>query len=690
MMKSTIIFTVFALLSLTLPAQHTWYWCNPYPDGYHLNDIWFTSADHGWAVGNGGKLIEYDGQRWTGYERLTFQNLNALWFTDENHGWAAGNNGVILKYTDGSWIQSYSGNTKNLRDVCFTDENNGWAVGDVRMHYDGNEWTTLDTIGYGGLTEVFFTDVNHGWCGGFDKFYKYDSTGWHWFPLVSSDIISVNSLYFADQQHGWIGGYYGDGSNYIMKYDGLAWTWMNTHPPLNPNALYFENPAHGWSCGGQTYWYLTDTTVFEFTGSKWIGSYASKGIPNALAPAGLGDLYVATQYGHILRKDAAGWGYSNTLAEGSMELAFPDTTHGWAVGNGKNILKFENGTWKADTSFSGKDMQHLHFADSLHGIASGWSAGSHKTAIYRFSGNTWHLITDTINMHINAIVALPNGDSWFSGNYSSGETTMYHLSGNTLEATSLPGLSNITAMSFSDIAHGWAIGTKTGSNVTQIIRFQGSSWVVEFTAPSNQTLLGLSFSTQNSGWAVGKNADNAGITYHFDGLSWSPGPGTNGGLRAVHHPDANHAYAVGSNAVYTLTANVWEQESLDAGQALVSVVFPSPGTGWVGGEHGGILSTRSSFLVAITENADNQQTGNLLVFPNPATTGFIITIPTEFQNEKRLTLSLYNSRGELIHNESVITSGGKITMSVREYVKGLYQVSLGTRKRWYSGKVVVD
>ncbi len=96
------------------------------------------------------------------------------------------------------------------------------------------------------------------------------------------------------------------------------------------------------------------------------------------------------------------------------------------------------------------------------------------------------------------------------------------------------------------------------------------------------------------------------------------------------------------------------------------------------------------FPVAIPEQADNRQTDNLILFPNPATNEFVVTIPTELLNEKQLTLRLYNSRGELIHNEPVITGGGKITMNAGGYASGLYQVSLGNGKKWYAGKVVIE
>jgi len=61
-MKTFIIFCQLILLSICGFSQRTWSWYNPFPDGYHLNDIVFTSPNNGWAVGDAGKLLHYDGQ----------------------------------------------------------------------------------------------------------------------------------------------------------------------------------------------------------------------------------------------------------------------------------------------------------------------------------------------------------------------------------------------------------------------------------------------------------------------------------------------------------------------------------------------------------------------------------------------------------------------------------------------------
>ncbi len=478
-MKSIIAFFQIILLCISGFSQRNWSWYNPFPDGYHLNDIVFTSATNGWAVGDAGKLMHYNGQKWVVSEKYTNGGLRGLFFLDENHGWAVGGNRVILKYTDGLWSVNNPESNLHLYAVFFTSENNGWAVGEVRMHYTGNQWITIDTIGYSGITDLFFTDENNGWAGGSQKFYHYDTTGWHWYSLGFSDYYSVNAIFFLDSAQGWIGGRYGDDYKYIKKYSGTNWS-MSSSPPIISNDLFFNTPSHGWSCGDIGYMQMTDSTIWEYTGGHWIGSYISYGIPNSLAVLDSTDLYVATEYGHILYHDSSGWNLSNSLSEGKTELSFPDTSHGWAVGEGKNILHFTHGNWTIDTSFKTTRFEHIHFSDSVHGIASGRLADtSGLYAIYQYSDGQWHFITDTIHIAIKSVFCFSNGNAWLSGTSAYG-SNIIKLNNNILTYSSLTDYNKVISLSFTDQENGWAIG-KTSNFESSILHYQGGQWISELT-----------------------------------------------------------------------------------------------------------------------------------------------------------------------------------------------------------------
>ncbi len=58
----------------------------------------FPEVDCGWAVGDGGKIIRWGGERWEKEASPTTEGLRAVDFVGRDEGWAAGNNGTVLHY----------------------------------------------------------------------------------------------------------------------------------------------------------------------------------------------------------------------------------------------------------------------------------------------------------------------------------------------------------------------------------------------------------------------------------------------------------------------------------------------------------------------------------------------------------------------------------------------------------------
>ena len=695
-MKKINLLILSLVLSIGGFSQQSWYWYSPYTDSYHLNDIVFNSVNDGWAVGDAGKLIHFNGQKWSMVEKLTWNDLNALCFTDANNGWAVGDGGIILRYRNGIWTPVNSGTTMHLKDVYFTSEENGWAVGEVRLHYTGNEWVTIDTLGYGGLTEVFFLDETHGWSGGMDQFYKFDSTGWHVCPLPipNSETFSINSIYFTDESHGWIGGYWSDFSFMLLEYDGTEWKMADEHPEVISNGLFFNHPSHGWSCGDLGLYTGRINNIWEFSGGLWSGSYASFNTPNALASLNANDLYVVTRFGHILYHDSQGWQYSNSLAEGNTELSFPDTTNGWAVGEGGAIMHYHSGEWHADTSTSNVYFEHIHFPDSLHGIASGKIVDSSDLyCLFKYSANSWSIVSDTIRSEIMSVHALPNDESWISGLNMSGGSIM-KLSGNNLTDTTFTDLFMVSSIDFPDSDHGWAIGkTKNGMN-SIILRYQNGQWIQEFVAPANHDLTALSFSDANSGWAVGNmDGSNTGISWYYNGQSWTAGPEASGEFTSVHHPGPDHTFAVGLHDIHTLKNGLWEKEIIPINQNLVSICFPAEGVGWIGGEYGAILSTRSPFPVGTPESSLNSTSWELKLFPNPAThhlkieikapiePGSASQIPSDVMKSGTApVVEIFNLFGQIVFLKEIRNKANALEIEVSAWPRGIYVVRLLVNK----------
>jgi len=99
-----------------------------------LNDVTFSDATHGWAVGVWGAILATTdgGATWREQSSGSTAELAAITFTDATHGWAVGTEGAILVTTNGgaTWSAQSGGTTKQLlMAVAFTDATHGWAVG---------------------------------------------------------------------------------------------------------------------------------------------------------------------------------------------------------------------------------------------------------------------------------------------------------------------------------------------------------------------------------------------------------------------------------------------------------------------------------------------------------------------------------------------------------------------------------
>ena len=120
---------------------------------YILNDIYFSSATTGVAVGYGTPIptvlrTTNSGENWSIVPTASGSGLNALHFPTSSSGWACGYDGIIMNTTNSgaNWTyQSTPVPTLILKDINFINSSTGWCVG-----YLG---TILKTTN-GGITAV--------------------------------------------------------------------------------------------------------------------------------------------------------------------------------------------------------------------------------------------------------------------------------------------------------------------------------------------------------------------------------------------------------------------------------------------------------------------------------------------------------------------------------------------------------
>lgn len=100
-----------------------------------LRGVYFTSANEGWAVGDGGRIFHTSnyGVDWQAQTSGTTVNLRDVFFVNSRTGIAVGDRGTILSTTDSgvTWIAQASGTTEALNSVTFSSSTPrvGWIVG---------------------------------------------------------------------------------------------------------------------------------------------------------------------------------------------------------------------------------------------------------------------------------------------------------------------------------------------------------------------------------------------------------------------------------------------------------------------------------------------------------------------------------------------------------------------------------
>ncbi len=165
-----------------------------------LNDVNVINTDSdglgniGFAVGNNGVILEYNGTNWVSMASPTTKVLNSVSVVSANEAWAVGANGTILKFNGTSWSTVTSPSTNTLNEITMLSTNgstasNGWIVGNngTILTYNGSTWSST-TVGSNTLLSVSYFNANDVWAVG------ANGTGIHWDGSSWSTLSTGTSL----------------------------------------------------------------------------------------------------------------------------------------------------------------------------------------------------------------------------------------------------------------------------------------------------------------------------------------------------------------------------------------------------------------------------------------------------------------------------------------------------------------
>jgi hypothetical protein len=285
-----------------------------------LTSITMVSRDEGWAVGNEGTIMHYDGTGWKEIEEKGTISTNTLFSVQMVpvmggwKGWAVGDGGIILKYDQGEWSEDKSPTSDRLFCVYMSSDKEGWAVGRDNnfhatiLHYTAaSGWTVWSKADGPFLLSVFMVSPDEGWAVG------------------ASGIVRHYS-----------GGKWDAGAEYSNQI--LTWVQMN------------QSGSNGWAVGYRG-------TILQYSsGNGWI-PYTSNPMPTTqqlheVREMSDGSSWAVDNAGSILQYKDGLWSQVYRNADGPLNsISMTSANEGWAVGGdyaagGEGfILHSQNGVW---------------------------------------------------------------------------------------------------------------------------------------------------------------------------------------------------------------------------------------------------------------------------------------------------------------------------------------------------------
>jgi hypothetical protein len=535
--------------------------------------------------------------------------LNSIDLVSSTDGWAVGDDGLILRWDGENWtrvqgpIQPSKGS--DYRSVSMVSATDGWIAENSGhlLHWNGAAWTVFATIGGNAIEMISSTD---GWLASTGGLYHWDGVTWKW---VSAPIYEIfSSLSILNPNCGWAVGFHGA----IIRWDGLSW-----QPVVSPTGMYLGSVE----VVSENEVYVGGETLFHLVGTDWtVVSGVSPFSVYAIAMNSSTSGWAAGVDG-FSRYEAPIWRYvklpTNNVIRDISIVADDDA---WAVGEGGVILRWNGTDWLLVTHHH----EYLLNAVKMLDANNGWAVGANGT-ILRWNGSTWSKTDFSFNTEILSIDALSMDDAWIST-----PSYTYHWDGiSWTRSTPLPPLYDLDMVSASSV---WASGFGVvyhwdGAQWVNIpvpdnwlrlpidmlddsngwvisytaLRWDGSSWerigIPSYSKGGHQ-IRDIEMIDANDGWAVGGTSP-----YHWDGTAWQYDYSGRQSLEALSLVSKTDIWAAGYDSITHWDGFAWTAADLPVIVGLEDIDMVDSSDGWAVGRNGVIMrftpSTISSFFFPI-------------------------------------------------------------------------------------------
>ncbi|MHB8788329.1 MAG: hypothetical protein ACYDBT_00465 [Desulfobulbaceae bacterium] len=497
---------------------------------FAVHDLWKDGTSSPVAAGEAGMVLTSSGSEWKPMASATNEDLHAVCGWGNGHYLAAGVNGAVQYYNGSSWSLLTSNTTEDLNDTWCLTPDAALVVGanGTVLYCSGAGCAVQPTDTSRNLTGVHNSTLGTYATGQAGVLLQSDGSSWN-------TITPNNATPLVDFEDLWGDIYLGElvavGENLIYSYNTGTNTWTKRYE--DPGTLYLRKVIGGsfpdLLVAGYNADYFSTPTIYNGIVLQRSGGnfQALKTFPGFLAATIAGDstgnLFVggASQeesnspwHGQVLHYDGSAW--ANMIETNTLnDIWGADLNSVFAVGDRGTILHYDGSTVRAMENNSGKTLYTVFAGETGNWAAAG---GWFDVMLY-FDGTTW-ATTDNPPLEFME-------DMWGQGEtvYAVGGTgTILHsldrgVTWNTMSSPTTESLYGVWGAA----ADGPVFAA--GYNGT-VLHYNGSNWsqVTTNTNSSYMTFHGIWGSSAQDVYVVGETypflGSNESQIIHFDGSSW--------------------------------------------------------------------------------------------------------------------------------------------------------------------------
>jgi len=232
------------------------------PSAEDIGPLYAVAADEVsgdvWAAGGGPYFLYWNGSQWRTWPHpAPGKVVYGLDLVDELNGWAVGEGGLLLQLDNGAWAEVASPTGETLRRVQVLSATSAWAVGDggTVLRYDGSRWQEAFFLPTIDLRDLYFFGDDDGWViGNVASLYRWDGVIFLKYP--SPDVnINYQCCTFIGPNAGFAGG----DKVRVVKYVDDEWEIQQDTPSglWQLFAMHMVTDTEGWAVGdnGTFLWY---------------------------------------------------------------------------------------------------------------------------------------------------------------------------------------------------------------------------------------------------------------------------------------------------------------------------------------------------------------------------------------------------------------------------------------------------